>query len=59
MAFDATQTATASKPALRGYRCDECKAVTHLSDLNDDMMCAICAPPEPKGWVARRELLEG
>jgi formylmethanofuran dehydrogenase subunit E len=47
------------RPALRGYRCGECDAVTHLSDLNDDMVCAICAPPVERTWVPRRHLLEG
>lgn len=57
MAFDATPNL---KPTLRGYRCDECKTLTHLSDLNDDMRCEACAGPvAPRGWVPRRNLLEG
>lgn len=33
-----------AKP-LRGYRCEECGSVTHLSDLNDDLLCEACAGP--------------
>jgi hypothetical protein len=35
-----------SRPPLRGFRCAECKTVTHLADLNDDMLCANCGEPE-------------
>jgi hypothetical protein len=45
MADGSTFTARPASTALRGYRCDECKTVTHLSDLNDEMLCPTCAGP--------------
>jgi len=44
MAFDATHQAPA-KPLL-GYRCKDCRTVTHLSDLNDAMLCEACGEPD-------------
>lgn len=45
--------------ALRGYRCDECGAITHLSDLNDSMVCGSCCPVTYEAPAFRRALLEG
>jgi hypothetical protein len=60
MPFDSQPAAsTTAHPALRGYRCCECDTVTHLSDLNDDMVCEACCPRQPTTWVPRRHLLEG
>lgn len=59
MPFDTT-TIPAPAKTVRTYRCDECKTAHRLADLNDDMLCEACAgPAEPRGWVPRRELLEG
>jgi len=39
---DGTQAARIT----HAFRCDACKTPTHLSDLNDDMLCGACGEPE-------------
>jgi hypothetical protein len=62
--MDGSHPFTAPTQALRGYRCRDCKTVTHLSDLNGDMLCEDCGEAEsdpeyeaPTGvelWVSER-----